>query len=55
MKSHVRPTPLTDRLYDYVLSTGLREPAILRQLREATALLPDGEWQTAPEQGPLLD
>jgi O-methyltransferase len=55
MHSHVRPTPLTDRLYDYVLNTGLREPEVLRRLREATALLPDGEWQTAPEQGPLLD
>ena len=55
MTSHVRPTPLTDRLYEYVLAIGLREPDILRRLREATALLPDGEWQTAPEQGPVLD
>ena len=55
MPSHVRPTPLTDSLYEYVLTTGLREPAVLQRLREATALLPDGEWQTAPEQGPLLD
>jgi len=55
MNSHVRPTPLTDELYDYVLRTGLREPDVLRRLREATATLPDGEWQTAPEQGPVLD
>lgn len=55
MSSHVRPTPMTDALYDYVLATGLREPAALRALREETARLPDGEWQTAPEQGPLLD
>ncbi len=55
MNSHVRPTPLTDSLYDYVLRTGLREPDVLRRLREATSLLPDGEWQTAPEQGPLLE
>lgn len=55
MSSHVRPTLLTDTLYDYVLSVGLREPDVLRRLREATALLPDGEWQTAPEQGPVLE
>ena len=55
MNSHVRPTPLTDRLYDYALSVGLREPAVLRRLRDETARLPDGEMQTAPEQGPLLD
>jgi len=55
MTSHVRPTPMTDVLYDYVLQVGLREPAACRELREETAKLPDGEWQTAPEQGPLLD
>jgi O-methyltransferase len=55
MSSHVRPTPLTDHLYDYALSVGLREPAVLRRLRDETARLPDGEMQTAPEQGPLLD
>jgi O-methyltransferase len=55
MKSHVRPTVLTDRLYDYVLSIGVREPEIVRRLRDETARLPDGEWQTAPEQGPLLE
>jgi O-methyltransferase len=55
MTSHVRPTLLTDELYDYVLRIGLREPDVLRRLREATAMLPDGEWQTAPEQGPVLD
>ena len=26
MRSFVRPTPLTDRVYDYALSIGLREP-----------------------------
>jgi O-methyltransferase len=55
MPSHVRPTPLSDALYEYVLQVGLREPDVLRRLREETALLPDGEWQTAPEQGPLLE
>lgn len=45
---------MTDRLYEYVLSVGLREPAALRVLREETATLPECEWQIAPEQGPLL-
>lgn len=54
LKSFVRPTPMTDRLYDYVLSVSLREPAALEAIRADTAKLPDGEWQIAPEQGPLL-
>jgi|SRR5579883_1309462 len=53
--SHVRPTPMTDALYEYVLTVGVREPDVIRRLREETARLPDGEWQTAPEQGPVLD
>src|SRR6476619_645766 len=52
--SFVRPTPMTDRLYEYVLSVGVREPAAFRELREDTARLPECEWQIAPEQGPLL-
>src|SRR5262245_35978627 len=54
MQSFVRPTPMTDRLYEYVLSVSLREPPALRALREETAKLPDAEWQIAPEQGPFL-
>jgi len=54
MRSFVRPTPMTDRLYEYVLSVSLREPDAFRALREETAKLPECEWQIAPEQGPLL-
>lgn len=54
MHSFVRPTPMTDKLYEYVLSVGLREPDLLRELREETSRLPECEWQIAPEQGPLL-
>jgi len=54
LPSFVRPTPMTDRLYEYVLSVGLREPEGFRALREETARLPECEWQIAPEQGPLL-
>ena len=54
MNSFVRPTPMTDRLYEYVLSVSLREPAAFRELREETGRLAEGEWQIAPEQGPFL-
>jgi predicted O-methyltransferase YrrM len=54
MHSFVRPTPMTDRLYEYALSVGLREPEAFRAIREETSKLPDAEWQIAPEQGPFL-
>ncbi len=54
LPSYVRPTPMTDRLYEYVLSVGVREPAAFEALRADTALLPECEWQIAPEQGPFL-
>jgi predicted O-methyltransferase YrrM len=54
MHNFVRPTPMTDRLYEYVLSVGLREPDVFRALREETGRLPECEWQIAPEQGPIL-
>ena len=54
LKSFVRPTPMSDRLYEYVLSVSFREPKALEALREETARLPDSEWQIAPEQGPFL-
>jgi O-methyltransferase len=54
LESFVRPTPVTDRLYEYVLSVSLREPDAFQALRAETAKLPDCEWQIAPEQGPLL-
>lgn len=54
MLNFVRPTPITDTLYEYALSVGLREPEVFRELREETGKLTDGEMQIAPEQGPLL-
>ena len=54
MTNFVRPTPLTDKLYEYSLAVGLREPDVFRELREETGKLADGEMQIAPEQGPLL-
>jgi O-methyltransferase len=54
MLNFVRPTPITDAVYEYVLSVGMREPEILRELREETGRLENGEFQIAPEQGPFL-
>jgi caffeoyl-CoA O-methyltransferase len=45
---------LTDDLYRYLLSISLREPSILRQLREETAAQPEATMQIAPEQGQFM-
>jgi predicted O-methyltransferase YrrM len=38
----------------YVVRHGVREPEILKRLRDETALLPQHDMQIAPEQGALL-
>lgn len=43
-----------DRLSDYLLSVSLREPDILRQLREETAPHPWARMQISPEQGQFM-
>jgi predicted O-methyltransferase YrrM len=45
---------LDQQLYDYLLSTSLRESEILRQLREETANHPMGLMQIPPEQGQFM-
>ena len=45
---------LTDTLYQYVLDVSLREPAVLRRLREETAAHPRATMQISPEQGQFL-
>ncbi|WP_017716100.1 class I SAM-dependent methyltransferase [Kamptonema formosum] len=45
---------LDSRLCDYLLSVSLREPEILRQLREETARHPRARMQIAPEQGQFM-
>jgi predicted O-methyltransferase YrrM len=45
---------LTDRLYKYMLSVSLREPEIMRHLREETAKDPMVQMQIAPEQGQFM-
>ena len=49
-----RSIPLTDSLYDYLLSVSLRESPFLLQLREETAALPTRSMQIAPEQGQFM-
>ncbi|KAL2935748.1 O-methyltransferase MdmC [Bienertia sinuspersici] len=44
---------LTPRLYDYVLSN-VREPQVLRELREETAKLHGSKMQVSPDQAQLL-
>jgi len=49
-----RSISLTDSLYDYLLSVSLREPDLLRQLREETAKDPSARMQISPEQGQFM-
>lgn len=45
---------LPDELHTYLLDVGVREPDLLRQLREETATLPEHDMQIAPEQGAFM-
>ena len=45
---------LPDHVYRYLLSASLREPDILRKLREETANDPMARMQIAPEQGQFM-
>jgi predicted O-methyltransferase YrrM len=49
-----RTLPLTDDLYAWLRQHGLREPEVLRRLREETERLPEARMLTAPEQAQLL-
>ena len=49
-----RTLNLTDRVYRYILETGLRELPVQRRLREATAGLPGAEMQISPDQGQFM-
>ena len=49
-----RSISLTDSLYDYLLAVSLREPEVLRQLRDETAGYPEARMQIAPEQGQFM-
>jgi predicted O-methyltransferase YrrM len=45
---------LDHQLYNYLLSTSLREPEILQELRQETASHPGGVMQISPEQGQFM-
>ncbi|MBA3321707.1 MAG: class I SAM-dependent methyltransferase [Pyrinomonadaceae bacterium] len=45
---------LDDRLYEYLQAVSLREPDVLRQLRDETSALPMAQMQISPEQGQFL-
>ncbi len=45
---------LTDQLYEYILNNSLREPALLQELREETALDEMAQMQISPEQGQFM-
>jgi caffeoyl-CoA O-methyltransferase len=49
-----RTITLTDELLAYVNSVGVREPAVLRKLREETAPLPQHDMQIGPMQGAFM-
>jgi predicted O-methyltransferase YrrM len=45
---------LNDQLYDYILRVSLREPDVLRRLREETLAMPQASMQISPEQGQFM-
>jgi caffeoyl-CoA O-methyltransferase len=49
-----RTISLDAKLYDYLLAVSVREPRVLAELREETALLPSAGMQISPEQGQLM-
>ena len=49
-----RSISLTDSLYDYLREVSLREPGVLRRLREETAADPLARMQISPEQGQFM-
>lgn len=49
-----RTISMTDKLYDYLLRVSLREPALLKRLREETAKHPRHGMQISPEQGQFM-
>src|SRR3546814_14828991 len=49
-----RTLTLDDRLYDYVIDLGGREPDVGRRLRAATRALPMAGMPTAPDHGNAL-
>lgn len=49
-----RTITMTDALYNYLLQVSLREPPVLRRLREFTSSRPHSGMQISPEQGQFM-
>lgn len=49
-----RTLAIDERIYEYLLSVSLREPALLKRLRQETAKDPMANMQIAPEQGQFM-
>jgi caffeoyl-CoA O-methyltransferase len=45
---------IPEKLYPYFQAVSLREPPLLKELREVTANIPRGQMQVPPEQGQFL-
>jgi caffeoyl-CoA O-methyltransferase len=45
---------LPEELHQYLVSVSVREPEVLRRLREETSLLEEAEMQISPEQGQFM-
>ena len=45
---------IDEKLYEYLLNNSLREPELLKKLREETALMPSGLMQISTEQGQFM-
>ena len=49
-----RFTDLSDDLYDYLFSVGVREPELLGRLRRETSTMPMARMQVSPDQGQFM-
>jgi caffeoyl-CoA O-methyltransferase len=49
-----RSIGLSDTLHQYLLDVSLREPEVMRRLRDETAQHPESDMQIAPEQGQFM-
>lgn len=45
---------MPDHVHDYLVNASVREPAVIRELREATEKRPDSSWSSPPEVGQFL-
>ena len=49
-----RTLHLSEELYAYLLDVSLREPSVMRRLREETASLEKARMQIGPDQGQFM-